>query len=379
MKVAHVTAEFLLLAAPIPVREPAATTDYGVLLVTVETDEGIKGYGLAREHDFHSFSIQQVILHDIADYLKARGDNIHPGGFAHDASFDLPGADFRFPSGMAGRAAAAVDQALWDIEGKRAGLPVYRLLGGAQPEIEIYATFGLNIYTQEEETEAARRLLAQGFTAFKLQGAARDRGRDISVDANRVRHLRETVGDGNRVILDGRNNYSLYNAIALAKAIEPYNPAFLDEPVFARDPVALKHLKQAVPRVPVAGRSRGGNIWDGRDLIASGAVDVMGQNVLDQGGYTHGIKVAHMAEMFGLPMVTGGAWHLQNAHLIAAVTNGWMTEYHSHAAYVSETIFVDPPKPRNGRLRMSDQPGLGLTLNEDAVREARDYARSKEQ
>ena len=56
----------------------------------------------------------------------------------------------------------------------------------------------------------------------------------------------------------------------------------------------------------------------------SGGLSLMGQNVLDQGGYTQGIKVAHLAEAHHLPMVTGGAWHLQNAHLIAAATNGWM-------------------------------------------------------
>jgi L-alanine-DL-glutamate epimerase-like enolase superfamily enzyme len=70
-------------------------------------------------------------------------------------------------------------------------------------------------------------------------------------------------------------------------------------------------------------------------------------------------------------MVTGGAWHLQNAHLIAAATNGWMTEYHSMAAAICEQLFVDPIMPANGRIRLSDRPGLGLTLNQDVVRDAK--------
>lgn len=138
----------------------------------------------------------------------------------------------------------------------------------------------------------------------------------------------------------------------------------------AKDPTAWQELRRACPRVPIAARGWGGNIWSNRDLIAHGAVDVIGSNVLDGGGYTQSIKVAHMAEMYQLPLVTGGGWHPQNAHLIAAVNNGWMTEIFVISGLMCETIFVDPPKPSKGKLRLSDKPGLGLQLNDDAVREA---------
>jgi L-alanine-DL-glutamate epimerase-like enolase superfamily enzyme len=376
MKIVNVDCDFLVVPVEIPVR--GTTHDYGILMVTIETDTGIRGLGFAREHDFHSLSVRHLILNDIATFLKQIGDVIDPGFVWHEASYELPRSDYRVTSGIYSRAASAVDQALWDIRGKELNQPVYRLLGGSQPEVEVYATFGLNIYTQEEETEAAKRLVKQGFKNFKLQGAHADRGRAIDVDAKRVKHLRENVGDENRIILDGRNNYSLFAAMELAKKIEPYNMSFFDEPLYAKDPLALKQLKLAVPRLPLAARSRGGNLWDNRDLIISGAIDVIGENVLDQGGFTQSIKVAHMAEAFQLPVVTGGAWHLQNAHLIAAVTNGWMVEYHALAAGVSETIFADPVTPKNGKLRLSDKPGLGLTLNDAAVKEAKERARSAE-
>jgi L-alanine-DL-glutamate epimerase-like enolase superfamily enzyme len=258
------------------------------------------------------------------------------------------------------------------------GEPVYRLLGGVQPEIEFYATYGLHIYTPEEEIEAARRLQAQGFTAFKIQGSDADRGRDTKHDAGRVKRLRETVGDDARIILDGRNLYTLYQAIQVAKALEPYNLAYFDEPLYARDPLSFKRFREACPFMPVAGRGRGGNFYDNRDLIVNGAVDVLGVNVLDQGGYTQAIKVAHLAEMFQIPLVNGGAWYLQNAHLIAAVPNGWMAEYHAMATAATEAIFVDTIKPKNGKLRLSDKPGLGLTLNDDAVADFKARARKAE-
>ena len=107
---------------------------------------------------------------------------------------------------------------------------------GAQTEIEVYLTFGLSIYTPEEEAEAARADAdrEQGFRTFKLQGID-DQGDKIAPAAERVRRLREVVGDDRGIILDGHNNYNVYQGIELAKAIEPYGMTFFDEPLFAKD------------------------------------------------------------------------------------------------------------------------------------------------
>lgn len=368
MKIVKVEAKYLSISYQIPVRE--APAEEGVLLVTVDTDSGIRGIGVAREHDWHCLTMRALLETQLAPFIIGM-DPLTPEHIWNEAAWDLSRADYRFPFGAVARAVSAVDQALWDIRGQHHGQPVYRLLGGAHAgEIDVYITFGLFIYTPEEEAEAARRLLAEGHNAFKLAGAAENRGQSVTRDAARVKALREVVGDSARIIIDGRNRYDLYHAMLLAKQIEPYNVAYFDEPVLAKDPQAMKEMRRAYPRVPIAARGRGGNFWSNRDLIALGAVDVVGSNVLDGGGYTQSIKVAHMAEMYQLPLVTGGGWHLQNAHLIAAVGNGWMTEYTAFDGPVIEQIFMDSIKPQKGRLRLSDKPGLGLQLNEDAVSEA---------
>jgi L-rhamnonate dehydratase len=374
VKVTSVQCDYLSMALTIPVRE--TLREYGIILVTVETDTGLRGVGLARPYDEHGLAIRHVVMDDLAPFLATFAHLPAPGRIWHEAGFELPGTYYRYPTGVLATAMSAVDQALWDLRGQDLGEPVYRLLGGAQDEIEVYATFGLNIYTPEEETEAAVRTKAKGFTAFKLQGVD-DRGGNIAAAAARIRRLREAVGDDARIILDGHNNYVLYEAVELARAIAPYNVAYLDEPLFARDPAALKRLHEAGTGVRFAGRSRGGSLLDNRELIASGGLDLFGQNVIDQGGYSQSIKAAHLAELSQLPVVTGGAWHLQNAHLIAAVTNGWMTEYHTFAAALCDTIFVDPIQPVDGRLRMGDRPGLGLVLNEAAVAEAKNRAMAR--
>lgn len=366
MKITSVKCDFLLVPVVVPVRtEPK---DFGVLLVQVETDSGVVGIGLAREHDFHALAVRQCVVNDIGPWLLTKGDRLDPGYIWREASFELA-REYQSPHGSAARAMSAVDQALWDIRGKDLGMPVYRLLGGATDEIQIYTTFGLNFYTPEEEDEAARYFLDKGFTHFKLMGADADRGRDIQHDAERVRRLRSVVGDEAEIILDGRSVYSLYSATALAKMIEPYRLAYFDEPTYARDPHAYQKLREAVPSVPLAARSSGGNIYSNRDLVLSGAIDVLGSNVLDQGGYTHAVKMANFGEAFQLPLVTGGGWHLQNAHLIAAANNGWMTEYLTPAAGICDYIFKDAIQPVNGKLRLSDKPGLGLELDHEAVAE----------
>jgi L-alanine-DL-glutamate epimerase-like enolase superfamily enzyme len=284
--------------------------------------------------------------------------------------------DFRAPVGAVARALSAVDQALWDAWGQQLGQPIYRLLGGAQPEIDIYTTCGLKAFTPEEEAEEVRRLQAKGFKAFKLEGSWASRGRDSKHDVARVRRLREVAGDDALIIIDGRNVFDLYQAIDIARMIEPYNVAFLDEPVQAKDPETMRRLRAAVPGVPIAARARGGNIYDIRDLVVGNAVDVLSTTVLDQGGYSTAMKTGHLAQAFSLRLVTGGGWHLQNAHFIAGMPNGWMTEYLTPAALVTDRLFIDPPHPANGKLALGDRPGLGMKLNPDAVKDGRERARA---
>jgi len=376
MKIANVEAKYLLVSVKTPVTEQPKLR--GALLVSVETDTGIRGIGIAREHDRYCRAVRGELEHTLIPFIIGM-DPLSPEYIWHEAAWDLSRGDYRIPSGAVSRAISAVDQALWDIRGQHYGQPVYRLLGGSHAqEVDVYTTFGLETYTPEEEAEAARRLLAQGHTAFKIVGAAENRGTSVDRDAARVKALRNIVGDGVKIMIDGGAELDLYHAKLLARQIEPFDVAFFDEPIHAKDPLALKELRRAYPRVPVAARGFGGSIRSNRDLIVQGAVDVVGSNVLDGGGYTHSIKIAHMAEMYQLPLVTGGGWHLQNVHLIAAVNNGWMTEFTVLTALVCETIFVDPIKPANGKLRLSEKPGLGLELNEDAVLEAVKRGRAAE-
>jgi len=141
--------------------------------------------------------------------------------------------------------------------------------------------------------------------------------------------------------------------------------------VYVKDIHPMAELRRCTT-VPLAARAHGENLWDNLDMIMGGAVDVMQANVLDGSGYTQYVKVAHMAEMFHLPLANGGGWYLQNGHLIAGVANGWLVELQLLREQIYDKVYHNSPVAHNGRLHLGDRPGLGVELSQAAVEEYRE-------
>lgn len=369
MKIASVKATCLKIPAKVPLR--ATTKSVTIVLVQIGTDEGITGVGFCRgafsgdAAGAAGFAVREIVHRDLAPLLSGKNP-IETERIWKEATFER-GLNYHIRTGILAQAISAVDQALWDIKGKYLGQPVFRLLGGAADSVDVYTTFGLAEFTRDELVELARQLVDQGHDKLKIQTVAGLPGQGADEDAARVGLVRQAVGDGVKLMLDANGRYDLVGALRLAKRVEPYDVTFLDDPVSVRDVKLLAQLHQQTT-VPLAARGRGENLWDARELMASGAIDVMQVSVLDGGGYSAGLKVAHMAEMYHLPLAAGGGFYLLNAHLLAGVTNGWMTEYHLILEAVWDAIFTGAPAPRNGRLRLSDAPGLGIGVDEAAVR-----------
>ena len=366
MEVAKVEARCL----NIPIKFPFTETPYnaGMLLVQVETDDGLVGHGIGRDQE--RFATRELINREIGPFLVGKPP-LNTEKIWNDARWEI-GMSYMSANGVVARGISAVDQALWDIKGKYLNQPIYRLLGGASPDsVATYTTFGFNVYTKEELVELAIQMVREGHDPLKYQSVAADRGQDVSVDVDRMTAVREAVGDRPRLIVDGNGKFDFLHAQQLLKGLEPLNMTCVDHPVQLRDIGLMAQLRQTTS-IPLAARAASESPWDNRDLITGGGVDIMHANVLDGGGYTTCVKVAHMAEMFHLPLATGGGWYLQNGHLIAGVSNGWLTEFHLLRERIYEVVYVDPPVARNGRLPLPDKPGLGLELNDDAVREYTD-------
>ena len=363
MKVTSVKATCLKIPIKFPFTETPLTE--GMLLVRVETDSGHIGFGISR--DTERYAVRELINRDIAPFLLGK-DPICTEKIWQDACWEI-GMSYMSKGGAIGRAIGAVDQALWDIKGKALGEPIYRLLGGASTgSVGAYTTFGFNVYSLEELVELAHQMVRDGHDPLKYQAVAANRGQNISVDVERIKAVREAIGDKTRLIVDCNGKFDFTHARELLRRIEPYHITCVDHPVYVRDARLMAELRRCT-EIPLAARASGENQWDNREMVLSGAVDIMHANVLDAGGFTECLKVAHLAELFHLPLATGGGWYLQNGQLIAGVSNGWLTEFHLLRERIYEAIYVDPPVARNGRLPMPEEPGLGLTLNEAAIEE----------
>jgi L-rhamnonate dehydratase len=366
MKVVKVEARCLA----IPIKFPFTRTPYtaGLVLAQIETDEGIVGVGIARDQE--RFAVRELVNREIGPFLIGK-DPMETEKIWSDAAWEI-GMSYKVRGGVVARAVGAVDQALWDIKGQYLNQPIYKLLGGASPgSVNAYTTFGFNVYSQEDLVELARQKVEEGHDKLKMQVVAADRGQNVAVDVQRVKAVREAIGDDVMLMVDGNSKFDFIHARELARQMEPYNITWFDDPIYTKDVHLMAELRKWTT-IPIASRARGESGWDNRDMIMGGAVDVVQANVLDGGGYTEYLKVAHMAELFHLPLANGGGWYLQNAHLFAGVANGWLVEFHLLREPIYAALYIDPPVAQNGRLPMTDKPGMGLELNQDAVREYTD-------
>lgn len=328
--------------------------------VRVETDEGITGVGFTSR--VNRFAVREYILRDLGPFVVGQ-DPLDTESIWYKV---LRKFDHRTMIGVMASAMSALDIALWDVKGKALGQPVYRLLGGYSQRVPVYATFGLFRYSREELVAVAKERVAEGHDKIKMV-VSRDGGKNLAEDQARVEVVREAVGDGIQIMVDANQQLDLRKATELARRIEPCNITWFEEPVNHNDVHDMAALRTRTT-IPIAAGQTQEMSWHFRHLIAGGAVDIVQPDVVNVGGFTEGLKVAHMAQVYDLSLATHGWPHL-NMQLIAGVSNGWRVEFHDGPLKLGEAIFIDPPKPEGGWVTLPDKPGLGLELNEAALKE----------
>jgi L-alanine-DL-glutamate epimerase-like enolase superfamily enzyme len=274
-------------------------------------------------------------------------------------------------------ALAAIDVALWDLKGKALGLPVWRLLGGAQDRVQAYVSFGLagpntslglgEPYTIDELVQEARYLVDQGHPKLKT-GVGRADPPDPDEDAARMAAVREAVGRDGRVLMDGACRMPLQDALRLCKLCEPLNVVFFEEPVPLNDPRLLGELRRQTT-VPLAANPSGYR-WAYRELLQHDAADFLQPNVT-QIGVTEAWKIAEMAQAFNRQIANGNGGGPHNLHLQAGMANGWGVEFHYHNWMLYQAVFQRVPAPKNGWVTPPDAPGFDLDPKPEVMKEYR--------
>jgi L-rhamnonate dehydratase len=276
--------------------------------------------------------------------------------------------------GVAMTAISAVDIALWDLLGKSAKQPVYRLLGGrTKKRIPVYASRLYSMPLDELGVEA-QRYKDEGYKAMKLRfgWGPMDGAEGMQRNVELVRTVREVVGDGVDVMADAYMGWTLDYAKRMLPLLEPFHLRWLEEPVIPDDTRGYKELK-AYGRVPIAGGEHEFTIFGFRDLLEANALDYIQFDTNRVGGISQARKISALAEAYQIPVVPH-AGQMHNYHVVMASLNSPMAEFFPKVDVEVGNelfwyIFDGEPVPVDGYINLDENtPGLGLTVNEESLK-----------
>ena len=243
-------------------------------------------------------------------------------------------------------------------------MPLYRLLGGNNPQVPVYASGGWTSYSMEELVNEAKMMVAKGYKKIKLKVGV-DGGRNTAEDVKRVAAVREAIGPDIGFMLDANNVWRAAEAIQFANRVREYNIEFLEEPVFADDIPGLSEFKVGTD-IPLATGEHEYTRYGVRDLFMNHAVDVLQCDVTRVGGYTEMLRIMAMSQAYNKAFAPHGMEHM-HMHLVAVAPNGLYLEKLFMFEEVVKKVFLNAPEPEDGIIIIPDKPGLGLGLNMDYI------------
>lgn len=342
------------------------------MFVRLETDDGLHGWGEASLAG--PLDAVESVVHEMGASLIGKD----PSGV--ERHWQALYHTWRWRNGpIQATALSALDIALWDIEGKRLGVPVYRLLGGPYTDrIRGYASHWLyDAQTPEDAYEGAQEAVRRGFTAFKWNplrstDLRRNEHEGVLKAAAMMEAARDGAGPAVDIFCDMGEKLSVRTAISLANAMAPYRPGFFEEAIPYENAAAMAMLKQQIC-VPLATGEHFSNRWDFREIIERSAVDFLQPDVCHGGGITEVKRVAAHADTYFLMMAphnSGGPIStLATMHLMASIPNGYILEQMEDERELRDAVSTNPVRFENGHFILPDTPGLGVDLDLDVLKD----------
>jgi L-alanine-DL-glutamate epimerase-like enolase superfamily enzyme len=276
-----------------------------------------------------------------------------------------------------------IEVAMWDILGKKAGLPIYKLLGGGTGIIKAYASSG-EIQEPKKRLDYIKQIKDMGFKAVKLRIRSMEFEKDIAI----VESVRAAVGDDFDIMVDANQGWPIHlglvdwprwdlkRAMRTAAALEDLNVRWIEEPLFKHDYDGMAALR-ASTTIPIAGGEFNTDLYEFRDLIGGGCLDIVQPDVTLAGGILMGKKIAGMAEAANLQFSphtwTNGLGLAANLQLMGSVhicpycefpfePPGWVPE--ARDFMLTEPFTID----NDGFIHVPDKPGLGVELDMEKIK-----------
>lgn len=321
----------------------------------LHTDAGIDGIAHVSRVNPRTLKPLVLLIEGLVESLAGQPAEVEP---IHQRLFSpVLGAPV---TGLERRAASAIDVALWDLAGKAAGLPLWRMMGGFRGRLPVSANWGLMPGPAPDAVAAhCAGLLQRGFRAVKCPVGFAPLAQAIA----HVRHVRACVGPDVRIIVDGNFQWTLKQALHFARETEQDDLFWIEDPVPFHDYAGMAQVRQAARQSICAGEVFQ-QPHEFCRLMEQGCSDIV---MIDQDlGLTGFLKVAHMAEAHGLPVVNHLAPEVLS-HALAAVPNGLIVGL----VPWGQPLFNEPAAIEQGELVLSERPGLGLSFNRQVLADCR--------
>ncbi|MGE0315835.1 MAG: mandelate racemase/muconate lactonizing enzyme family protein [Lautropia sp.] len=337
------------------------TTKRDAIVVRVETDDGLVGYGEA--HPGRSPGAIVSLIDNTLGPMIA-GLDVHDVSAVWKRVNRMQLSSHGLGAGAA-LALSGIDMALWDARGKALGVPVYRLLGGAMKRIPAYAGgISMGFQAPEALAEEAGTYVAAGYRAVKLR-----LGDNPVDDVARVRAVRAKLGDAVDILTDANTAYTVADARRVIPALAEAGVGWLEEPFGCNDFAAYRAAAQISSVLPIAAGENHYTRFDFARLIEDRAVQIFQPDLSKTGGISEGLKIAAIASAWGIPVhphsSATGLNHAACLHFLAAIDNGGYFEacvsHFNPLRDMFGTAFTIGP---DGCVQPPDAPGLGLAVDE---------------
>src|SRR5690242_2829006 len=352
--------ESFVLSVPTPKPMALQYPQHKLVVAEISTDDAIRGLG-------YSLVFGGGGAEAIHAYLETR---LAPALIGEDPLFveRLWEKMFRVDmgvkkQGVAAYALSALDIGLWDIAGKAAGLPLYKLWGAARDRIPAYGSGGWSKYSERELIAEAEKYAALGCKHYKMK----IHHPDPRENRKRVEAVRRALGEGVRLMVDVNQRLDVLANVRQAQALEDLDLAWYEEPVLADDMAACAEVAHAI-RIPVATGENNYTRFEFRELIERRAASYLMPDVCRALGFSETLRIGHLAGAHQVA-VAPHVVHELSLQVVGALANGFIVEF---IDWTPPDLFEEMPACKDGHFLVPERPGHGMTL----ARGAKDKYRS---
>jgi len=334
------------LAAPVALEFPA----HKLVVAHIHTDEGLSGLGYSLVFGGGGAEAIQVYLDTRLKGLLV-GEDPRFVGRLWEKMYRADRGVRRV--GLAGYALSALDIALWDLTGKAAGLPLYKLWGAVTDRVPAYGSGGWGGYSIADLVGEAERYVGQGCRYYKMK----IHHPDPRVNRQRVEAVRRAVGDRVGLMVDVNQKLDVLGNMRQAALLEDLGLVWYEEPALADDPAACAEVARAI-RIPIATGENLYTRFEFRELIERQAARYLMPEVCRANGFTETLRIGQLAATYQLAL-SPHVVHELSLHVVGALANGFLVEYMDWAP---PDLFVDLPRCEDGSFLIPERPGHGLSL-----------------